>query len=139
MPSGERFGRAPDVYRAGRYGLGPEHLWCTKAAAIRIDTSVVPEQTFITEKGPWFFELPAWPYWSDAAGLCSRFRFLAHLSVYLAAEAAVARKIYENDQQYRWIRGSLRERRLLERIRLTPEGIWSMKQKDWSAPCEVKA
>jgi hypothetical protein len=120
----DRFGRRPTVYRAGRYGIGLNTYNALRQLGYRIDTSIVPEQSYKLEGGPTFFGMPAWPYWAtpdqtllELPLTCAFVGMVARLNLTLA------RRLYENDQQNRLARGALARARLLQRIRLTPEGI----------------
>jgi hypothetical protein len=60
---GERFGRRPTVYKAGRYGVGPNTAEILAELGYTIDTSVVPRTDFRSDEGPDFRQCGAHPYW----------------------------------------------------------------------------
>lgn len=58
------FGRAPDVFRAGRYGLGPGTVAALARCDYRVDSSVSPFTDLRTmDEGPDFVGAPLAPYW----------------------------------------------------------------------------
>lgn len=59
----ENFGRRPTVYKAGRYGVGPNTPNVLVELGYRIDASVVPRTDFSDEEGPDFRRCGARPYW----------------------------------------------------------------------------
>jgi hypothetical protein len=120
----ERFQQAPTVYRAGRYGFGPNTYNALRKLGYRIDTSIVPEQSYRPEGGPSFFGMPVWPYWATPDQTVLELPLTcAFVGMVARLDLRLARRLYENDQYYRLVRGALARGRLLERIRLTPEGI----------------
>jgi hypothetical protein len=117
----ESFGRRPTLYKAGRYGLGPETFQTLVSLGYRIDASVVPHTDFSDAGGPDFTGFPASPF-SPCDGLLA-----LPLSVHFAGVlAAYGQSLYPH-----LARGSARRLRaagiaarlgLLERLRLSPEG-----------------
>ncbi|MGZ5824073.1 MAG: hypothetical protein ACXWJ2_09040 [Hyphomicrobium sp.] len=118
------FGVTPTVFKAGRYGAGPNTAAALMGSGYCVDASVMPLTDFSAEDGPDYTSAPASPYWLDAdrrlleipttvglvglmggAGPRSRHALLS------AVSTAVR------------LPGLLSRLRLLERIRLTPEGI----------------
>jgi hypothetical protein len=59
------FGTAPQIYRAGRYGLGPHTAELLLAAGVRIDTSVRSLFDYSHQGGPDYSHHPLLPYWVD--------------------------------------------------------------------------
>ncbi|MEO1399574.1 MAG: WalW protein, partial [Pseudomonadota bacterium] len=57
------FGTAPLIYRAGRYGLGPNSAELLKNAGIAIDTSVRSLFDYTAQHGPDYARHPLEPYW----------------------------------------------------------------------------
>lgn len=113
------FGRRPVVYKAGRYGIGPDTPSLLRQLGYQADTSVVPHTAFGADGGPDFRGLPDQPFITDA-GLLE-----VPLSVGFAGWAAAA-----GPALYGWLYRA-RSMRLpgiaarlgaLERLRLSPEG-----------------
>ncbi len=120
----ERFGARPRIYRAGRYGVGPATAGILENLGYEIDTSVVPASDFRSEGGPDFRHCPPFPYWFGRhrklleipltvawVGLAASLGFLVHG----ALNSSVSRRLR--------LAGLLSRTGILERIRLTPEGI----------------
>lgn len=120
------FGRPPSIYRAGRYGLGPNTAKLLHDIDMRIDTSVRSRFDYRDQQGPDYSKHPVEPYWTDAArGIlelplttmyCGPFRKLATGSARLR-------------QYLPTFFGILSRLGLLERISLTPEGITAQEAK----------
>jgi hypothetical protein len=118
------FATRPTVFKAGRYGAGPNTTAALIDAGYRIDASVMPLADFSPDGGPDYSSAPATPYWLDgnrhvleipnSAGLVGRWggvdRRRAH-----ALLSSVSTSLR--------VPGLLSRLGLLERIRLTPEGI----------------
>jgi len=121
----ERIGQRPVVFKAGRYGAGPNTAQILKELGYKIDLSVVADTNFSHDGGPNFIGLPSQPYWFDAGdgkilelpncrgydGLLARWGSFLYPKM---AGAVGLRSL---------IAGVLVKTRLLERIPLTPEGI----------------
>lgn len=60
---GKRFGRRPTIYKAGRYGVGPNTAAILAELGYEIDASVVPRTDFRIDEGPDFRHCGAEPYW----------------------------------------------------------------------------
>ena len=60
---GERFGAGPVIYKAGRYGVGPNTAEILEEQGYEIDLSVCPHMDYSAEAGPDFSASTAWPYW----------------------------------------------------------------------------
>lgn len=61
-------GSRPTVYRAGRYGIGPNTARLLEEAGYRADTSVRPHFDYSDEGGPSFLKFDAKPYWAGPKG-----------------------------------------------------------------------
>ena len=120
----ENLGRRPTVYRAGRYGVGPNTGAILEELGYHVDTSVVPHTSFAADGGPDFRGQDYRPYWfgSDrrlleiplTAGFCGAFRG-AGPALFPALAAPLPMALHAP--------GLCARLGLLERIRLTPEGI----------------
>lgn len=114
------FGVPPLIYRAGRYGLGPNTADILRECGIAIDTSVRARWDYSGTGGPNYREHPLHPYWVDAE------RTLLELpltTVYWGPLRQVGNVIYPHLWRAPQVRGVLARTGLLERIPLTPEGI----------------
>ncbi|MFY8048654.1 MAG: polysaccharide deacetylase family protein [Erythrobacter sp.] len=114
------FGTAPLIYRAGRYGLGPDTADLLKAAGIRIDTSVRALFDYSADGGPDYSRHPVSPYWVDAE------HHLLELPV-TSVHWGIFRNVGVSLQRLRpalpTVLGAMSHFSLLERIALTPEGV----------------
>lgn len=118
------FGASPSIYKAGRYGLGPNTAAILKELGYRIDVSVVPYTSFTDDGGPDFTDFDPRPYWHNGernllevpltCGFCGLFRGWGR-SLYPPAASAAGMRLH--------LPGLLARSGLLERIRLTPEGV----------------
>jgi hypothetical protein len=120
----ENFGRRPTVYKAGRYGVGPNTVAILEGLAYDVDVSIVPYTNFGEDGGPdfsncddrlrWFGETRRMleiPLSVGFAGLISAFGN----TLYPITMTPAALRLH--------IAGIMARTRMLERIRLTPEGI----------------
>lgn len=62
------FGRAPKVFKAGRYGVGPHTAEIIAKLGYMVDASVVPYSDMSTDGGPDFSAHGHAPYWFEANG-----------------------------------------------------------------------
>ena len=116
----QRFGVAPLVYRAGRYGLGPNTARILSDNGVAIDTSVRTHFDYAYEGGPCYRDHPLHPYWIDrAAGLME----LPLTTVFWGPLRRFGPWLYPRLWRIPAMRGVLSRLRLLERIPLTPEGV----------------
>lgn len=117
------FGRRPSVYRAGRYGAGPNTAAILGELGYRVDSSVAAFGNFTADGGPdYSFHAPR-PYWLDEArsllevpvtcGLVGALRH--HPRLFKQSQGAWQTKLKAP--------GILARFGLIERIRLSPEGI----------------
>lgn len=115
-----RFGVAPRIYRAGRYGVGPNTAAILKEGGIAIDTSVRAKFDYSATGGVDFRQHPVWPYWIDED------RELLELPLTTVFWGMLRRQgdsLYPRLWRAPQVRGLLSKAGLLERIPLTPEGV----------------
>jgi hypothetical protein len=60
-------GITPTVFKAGRYGIGPDALAAFTPAGITVDVSVNPGWNYTAAGGPDFLRADSWPFWIDRA------------------------------------------------------------------------
>ena len=116
----EAFGAAPMIYRAGRYGLGPNSAAILKANGIRLDTSVRSLFDYSHQHGPDYSAHPLAPYWVDAE------RTLVELpvtTVYWGVLRQLGRHLQPLQRHLPTFYAAFSKFALLERIALTPEGV----------------
>lgn len=116
----QAFGTAPLIYRAGRYGLGPNSAAILKDNGIRIDTSVRSLFDYTAQKGPDYSNHPLTPYWVDDE------RELLELpvtTVYWGVLRQLGKHIHRIQRHVPTFFAAFSKFKLLERIALTPEGV----------------
>lgn len=114
------FQAAPLIYRAGRYGVGPNSADILAEGGIGIDTSVRARFDYSSQGGPNFRDYPVRPYWLDRAnGLME----LPLTTVYWGLLRQLAPWLYPQMWRVPRLRGVLARIGMMERIPLTPEGV----------------
>ena len=113
-------GVTPLIYRAGRYGAGPNTAAILGEAGIAIDTSVRALFDYSATGGPNYRDHPRRPYWLSPD---QRLLELPVTTVYGGLLRRWGGRIYPQLWRGPRLRGAMAHARLLERIPLTPEGI----------------
>lgn len=114
------FGKAPLIYRAGRYGVGPASAGILKDAGLAIDTSVRARFDYSATGGPNFRAHPLAPWWIDQPGGLME---LPLTTVFWGMLRQQGLLLYPKLWRMPKLRGLLARMALLERIPLTPEGV----------------
>lgn len=114
------FGVAPLIYRAGRYGVGPNSAEILAEGGIAIDTSVRSLFDYSAGGGPNYRDHPLRPYWLDEA---SRLMELPLTTVWWGPLRQLGPWLYPRLWRLPQLRGALSRFGLLERIPFTPEGV----------------
>lgn len=114
------FGKAPLIYRAGRYGVGPASAGILSQAGIAIDTSVRARFDYSATGGPNFRDQPIVPWWIDEPGGLME---LPLTTVFWGMLRQQGPLLYPLLWRMPKLRGLLARMALLERIPLTPEGV----------------
>ena len=114
-----RFGVAPTVYRAGRYGLGPESAAMLAELGFRCDTSVRAGFDYRPGHGPDYRAMPLYPWWvrTDSQPLLE----VPVTTVFGGRLGPAGRWLYHHTSSNS--RAAFARLGLAERIALTPEGI----------------
>ncbi|MCL6249486.1 polysaccharide deacetylase family protein [Altererythrobacter sp. KTW20L] len=116
----QNFGVAPLIYRAGRYGLGPDTARLLSDQGLAVDTSVRPLFDYSSGGGPDYRGFPLEPYWlNDAKTLLE----LPLTTVFWGMLRRQGDLIFPRMWRIPALRGVLARLGLLERIPLTPEGV----------------
>lgn len=116
----DNFGRAPRIYRAGRYGVGPNTPAILRDGGIAIDTSARARFDYSAGGGRNFRDLPVHPWWLDRTGGLME---LPLTTVYWGPLRRIGHWLYPKLWRVPRLRGVLSRIGLLERIPLTPEGV----------------
>ncbi|MGB3723941.1 MAG: polysaccharide deacetylase family protein [Pacificimonas sp.] len=114
------FGNAPIVYRAGRYGVGPNTEALLDELGYRLDVSVRPYFDYQDEGGPSFRRIRPLPYWT---GPEKRLLELPLSSTFTGGLRGVGETAFRVASKVPHLNGILSRGGLLSRIALTPEGI----------------
>ena len=116
----KKIGVEPIIYRAGRYGVGPNTARLLADNEIKIDSSVRSNFDYSHEHGPNFTGFPLVPYWIDRAAGLMEVPLTTVFSGYLRKYGSALYPKINNSPR---LRGIFSRTGLLERIALTPEGI----------------
>jgi hypothetical protein len=118
----DRFGIAPTVYRAGRYGLGPDSAEMLAELGFRCDTSVRSGFDYRAGYGPDYRNAPLHPWWvRTGQGAVLEMPVTTVFDGWLGG---AGRGIYHRIARSGTFAGAALARLgLVERIALTPEGI----------------
>ncbi|MBA3942302.1 MAG: WalW protein, partial [Sphingopyxis sp.] len=118
----DRFGVAPTVYRAGRYGLGPESGEMLTELGFRCDTSVRAGFDYRAGHGPDYRNAPLHPWWKSTTG--GRLLEVPVTTIFRGMLGAAGPHVYHPiARNGRYVAAALSRLGLVERIALTPEGI----------------
>ena len=116
----ERFGQRPIVYRAGRYGVGPNSARLLEEAGFRLDSSVRSRFDYSPQHGPDFSGMPLHPYWTGPS------RSLVELplsAAFVGLLRSGGERLYRAAQGIGPLTGALARARMLSRVPLTPEAV----------------
>jgi hypothetical protein len=120
----QAFGRAPRIFKAGRYGLGPQTFDTLKQLGYTLDCSFVPHTSFAAADGPDFQGTPDVPFFTDAT---QRLLEVPLTVGYSGAFSGLGRRHpgFVDAPLARSLRlpGIASRLGLLERARLSPEGF----------------
>ena len=120
----QNFGKAPQVFKAGRYGVGPHTAESIAKLGYTIDASVVPYTALTSDGGPDFSQHDAHPFWfgSDDNRLLE-LPATAGYSGFLHSSGPRLYPILQTNAARRMrLPGIASRLGALERIKLTPEG-----------------
>ncbi len=118
----DRFGSAPTVYRAGRYGLGPESATMLTELGFRCDTSVRAGFDYRAGYGPDYRGAPLHPWWTTTIN--GSLLEVPVTTIFRGMLGAAGPHVYHSiARNGRYVAAALSRLGLVERIALTPEGI----------------
>lgn len=126
---GERFGFKPTIYKAGRYGFGPNTSDILEELDYEVDLSVCPCMDYSVEGGPNFGCFPPSPYWFGRSGRLLEIPLSVGFTGLLRPWAPRAYR-FASRGMMRTLRmpAVLARTALLDRIWLSPEGYTSSEQ-----------
>jgi glycosyltransferase involved in cell wall biosynthesis len=116
----EAFGTRPRIFRTGRFGFGPRTADILKALGYEVDSSVMP--CWPRRPGGWTYG--AQPFWLDRDRTLLEIPVSAALVGRAAARAGhVAPLLFHHAAERLGLPGAAARLGLVERIRLSPEGM----------------
>lgn len=120
----ENFGVRPVVYKAGRYGVGRSTPGILEDLGYRIDTSVVPRHDMSADGGPDFRGCGAKPYWVGTGRRLLEIPLTAGFAGLLSSLGPSAYEPLGSKLGLAMhLPGIAARLGVLDRIRLTPEGV----------------
>lgn len=118
------FGRRPVIYKAGRYGIGPNTPDILRRLGYRVDCSVVPYTDFSDDQGPDFSHETPFLRPFDVGGTILELPLSVGFAGRLAGFGmALYPVLFRLPFRLLRLPGLFARSRMLERIRLTPEGV----------------
>ncbi len=121
---GETFGRRPTIYKAGRYGIGPNSAAILEELGYEIDLSVCPGLDFRADGGPDFVSIPPEPYWFGSRRSLLEIPCTAAFVGSLSRWGAPLRRLSEARLgRALKLKGILSRLGALDRLRVSPEGF----------------
>lgn len=114
------FEAVPLIYRAGRYGIGPNTAQILREAGIAIDTSIRSRFDYSGWGGPDYRNLGLHPWWVDEERTLME---LPLTSVFAGALRHWGKTLFPLINRVPRLPGVMSRLRLLDRIPLTPEGV----------------
>jgi len=125
----QAMGRAPRIFKAGRYGLGPRTFDTLVDLGYTVDCSFVPHTSFAQQDGPHFHGTPETPFFTDTT---QRLLEVPLTVGYSGAFAGLGRRYngFVESPTARSLRlpGIFSRLGWMERARLSPEGFDSTTQ-----------
>jgi hypothetical protein len=112
------FGSRPIMYRAGRYGIGPNTAAILSDLGYRIDVSVRARFDYSDERGPNFSGMRPLPYRIGGGDMIE----VPLSSAFLGPMRGLGPAIFPLTGKVPIVRGGLARTGLLNRVSLTPEG-----------------
>ena len=120
----KRFGFRPRIFKAGRYGFGQATAAVLERLGFEIDVSFLPHWRYDDQGGPSFIAAPTDPFWLLPDG---RLLEIPLTAGFTGIASTIGPWLYGkiNRPAFRAVRipGALARGGILNRLRLTPEGI----------------
>ena len=116
-------GLTPEIYKAGRYGLGPSTFQTLVETGYTIDLSAVPGVDFRWKFGPDFRRVRPVPYWVGGVGNILEIPMTrGYTGLFSSIGPQLDPFLYSSFGRGLHLGGILAQLNLLERITLSPEG-----------------
>ncbi len=120
-------GMRPIIYRAGRYGVGPNSIEILLKHGFAIDSSVRSRFDYSGQSGPDFANIGAEPFWLDDE---RRLLELPLTTVFSGPLRKQANQLSRHFNRSTLVQALLSKSKMLERIPLTPEGVSAREAKE---------
>ncbi len=120
----DHFNFSPTIYKAGRYGFGPNTTGILEALGYECDLSVCPKMDWSSEGGPNFLEASPWPYWFGLNGKLLEFPVTTgYTGVFRNSGNQLHQLVTSQALQPFHLMGICSRLHLLDKIWLSPEGF----------------
>ncbi len=116
----DNFGTTPQIYRAGRYGFGPNTADLLRNAGVPLDTSFRPGFDYSSGYGSDYRAYPLEPFWLDDE---RKLLELPITTVFWGMLRKQGRWLFPAISRFARLSGVMARIGMLERIPLTPEGV----------------
>lgn len=116
----QSFSVRPQIYRAGRYGVGPNTPQILRDLGYSVDVSVRPFFDYGSEGGPCFRGIIPQPYWADRE---QRLLEVPLTTTFTGLLRGVGENVYVAASRMGPMTALLAHSRLLNRVTLSPEGM----------------
>ncbi len=123
----EKIGKRPTIYRAGRYGVGPNSIDILSKLGFSIDSSVRSRFDYSGESGPDFAHIGPEPFWLDQKHDLLELPLTTVFSGLLRKQGDLLSPLFNRSEM---LRAVLSKSKMLERIPLTPEGVSAREAKE---------
>jgi hypothetical protein len=119
----ENFGSAPRVYKAGRYGYGPNTTALLNDLGFDIDLSVCPPLDARGDGGPDYRRYDAWPFWYGPAD--NRILEIPVTGGFVGWAGKFAPPVFDLAMAFRKLKapGVFSRLGVVDRLMLSPEGF----------------
>lgn len=125
----QAFQMTPTIFKAGRYGFGPETRDIIADLGYEVDCSQVPHTSFASDGGPDFRGIQDRPHWLDDDKTLLEIPLTVGFFGGLAKSGRRFGQLYDNPLASKFhVPGILGRTGALSRSRLTPEGIAAEEQ-----------
>ena len=123
----DNVGVTPTIYRAGRYGIGPNTTGILRKLGFTMDSSIRPRFNYGEQGGPDFVAVGSEPFWWDEDRNLLEVPLTTVYSGIFRRQPGLAAAMMEKSPL---INALFSRSKMLERIPLTPEGISARETKE---------
>lgn len=116
----DKIGKQPIIYRAGRYGVGPNSIEILSKHGFLMDSSVRSRFDYSEQSGPDFSRIGPEPFWLDQQKNLLELPLTSVFSGPLRKQANFLSPLFNRSKM---VEAILSKSKMLERIPLTPEGV----------------